>query len=484
MKSAPKAKSAQGLRVPFAYSGAGILIEPSAAEEGGVFRCPGCNGGVRRRRSSRGRLHFYHRDPRDEQETCGETALHLAAKAILEKSNTLRLPELRLSIPSPTEGPVNVYPGGTFVIEKAELEVSLENRERVVDVVLSGNASPPLGQKVYIEICVTNPVIGERKNWFRKWNVPAVEISLCRLKDLEFNALNAALNHPANQRWIHHPNYRTILAEAREALRLSEDEHRKTVAAQAARDEAKRRQKQETLERRQRLQARVYEEFRAKHLPPSEDHARKNRWDRQLRLIKENQFPIALAIAATHPYSLQPESRWIIKQRASADSPSVWLMPCIKALAYGAPYSIADLSTVRDLARRAEIGDADAFHLLASEIDVDAVTAELANRGRNIARDVAERQHFRSAKQIEVENEQYQLAKKSAAAINGQNRLRENARRKAGMDIDRIERWVPCSVCFDKKSVRWSKEEKIPNEVTCHCTNAVPVPNDILEKDV
>lgn len=485
MKPVKIAKSRAALKVPFAYTEGGVLIEPGVAEGGAAFRCPGCNGEVRRRRSSRGRLHFYHRDPRDERESCGETALHLAAKAVLGKIESLRLPELRLPVPTPSGGPVRVYPGGVFDVDKAELEVSLENGERVVDVVLTGSASPPLASpKIYIEVCVTNPIIGERKAWFRKWQVPALEISVCHIEDPALGAVQEALNQAANQRWIHHPDHKAALADAREKLRLADEEHKKKIAAQRAREEIKRRQKQEALDRRNRLQAKAYDNFRTKYLPEEDSAGREARWKRQLREIKREDFAIALAIVSTHPFSKQPESRQIIKERAAAGSPAVWLTPCIKVLAHAAPYSVADPSTVCDLARRARISDADAFHLLSLEIDVETVTTQLASQGRQIAKAAADRERATREHQKDVVNERYDRAKAAAAAINAQNRLTENARQKSGHVVTSIERWIPCPTCFDKKSVRWSTDDTQPGQVTCNCTNILRVPADIVEKDI
>ena len=213
---------ALGDSIPFALSKIDQrLYEPRAVPLGkncGCI-CPGCRQPVYAKHCMSGKRapHFAHA-PGSDCATGFETALHLAAKQLIEARGVLAFPELIASIKIIDD---------TGHIHKPEKQVVAAGRRALSKVVLEqtlGQIRPDvrvdaegLGA-VLVEVAVTHFVDEHKLDQVEKAGIAAIEIDLSALRDTTFAALEVALfDDPTGTRWLYHPE----MDKAKQALHAS-----------------------------------------------------------------------------------------------------------------------------------------------------------------------------------------------------------------------------------------------------------------------
>jgi hypothetical protein len=161
--------------------------------------------------------HFAHA-PGSDCATGFETALHLAAKQLIEARCVLAFPELVASIKIIDDtGHIHkpekqLVAAGCRSLSKVVLEQTLGQIRPDVRVDAEG-----LGA-VLVEVAVTHFVDEHKLDQVVKAGIAAIEIDLSTLRDTTFAALEVALfDNPTGTRWLYHPE----MDKAKEALHAS-----------------------------------------------------------------------------------------------------------------------------------------------------------------------------------------------------------------------------------------------------------------------
>jgi len=214
-----------GDSIPFALSEADKRVyEPRAVPLGKNCGCvcPGCRQPVIAKHCMSGKRapHFAHAAGYD----CAsgfETALHLAAKQLIETRGVLAFPELIASI--------KVWDDMGHVHEPA-LQLVTGGLRRLCNVVLEkslGQIRPDLRVDadglgtVLVEVAVTHFVDDRKLKQIRHMGIPALEIDLSMCRDATFAALEVALfDKPSGTtKWLYHPGLAEAECRLRESLR-------------------------------------------------------------------------------------------------------------------------------------------------------------------------------------------------------------------------------------------------------------------------
>ncbi len=234
------------LKLPFGLKD-GRLVEISEVERGlGCgCSCPGCGSKLVARKGEQKVAHFAHyQNP--ECEHGFETALHLAAKSILEQRREIRLPELwhdmgRFGRQQLTEA---CFPKVTAVTVERRLG------DIVPDLLLDFN-----GQKLLVEIAVTHFVDAEKLAKIKALGISTIEVELgAFLKEgLDFLLLENILVEQVEQKqWKFNARLGELLLKRQQELEAEEKEQEEYNRRQ--RQEWEVRQRKEMEEKAQREQ--------------------------------------------------------------------------------------------------------------------------------------------------------------------------------------------------------------------------------------
>jgi hypothetical protein len=169
-------------RLYFARAETGAVVQVQDVQRGLACQCTclGCGGHLVAKQGSKVVWHFAHEQPAD-QRSCGETALHLAAKAVLLTLPAMWLPPAEWSLPSlhdstGRELPVLAHGAGQMVtIGSVELELGQRSALGAVrlDALLTTSVVP-----VGVEVLVTHAVDETKKAALTALQLPALEIDL------------------------------------------------------------------------------------------------------------------------------------------------------------------------------------------------------------------------------------------------------------------------------------------------------------------
>lgn len=195
------------LHVPFGLR-EGRLYEPLQVESGlhCGCACPGCGARLVARHSPSGRVasNFAHYAGA-ECATGFETAVHLAAKQLIDDRKMLFLPVLVARAPGTGIG------GKDFGREVLLRPEGVRNLNAVLVEEDLGPIRPDLlvfigRQKVLVEIAVTHFVDEVKLSCIQALGMPAVEFDLSELREMTFEALENALFTDAQRaKWVWHP---------------------------------------------------------------------------------------------------------------------------------------------------------------------------------------------------------------------------------------------------------------------------------------
>ena len=197
----------RSLHIPFGLR-EGRLYEPSEVVRGLECgcTCPGCGAPLVARHSPLGKVvsHFAHHAGAD----CAsgfESAVHLAAKQLIADWHEVYLPVVRAHVSG-----VGVS-GATFSGHKLLSPAGLTTLSSVRVEEPRGSIRPDLlvalkGQEVLVEIAVTHFVDDVKLARIRLLGLPAVEIDVSGLREMNFEALkNALFTEAQKSEWLWHP---------------------------------------------------------------------------------------------------------------------------------------------------------------------------------------------------------------------------------------------------------------------------------------
>lgn len=190
------------LKLPFGIKD-GKLVEVSQVARGldcGCV-CPACGYRLIARKGDRTVHHFAHHK---SAECIGafETALHIAAKDILERHKKIRIPAVQAYIGVGYGEPIQLYSEQTIQFDKVFLEKRLD--DIVPDIVVEVSGKPLL-----IEIGVTHLIGKEKKKKLEHLNISTLEIDLSKLdRQITLTELEAILiDGIENKQWIHNSKH-------------------------------------------------------------------------------------------------------------------------------------------------------------------------------------------------------------------------------------------------------------------------------------
>ena len=195
-------------RVFFARGNDGKVVEVKQVERGLACQCIclGCGGRLVAKQGTKVVWHFAHEQP-SEGLSCGESALHLAAKAALQTLSSLWLPSATWRLESlhdilGREVPVNVVGAKRETgVSAVELEVSRACTDGGIrlDALLATTQGP-----VGVEIRVKHAVDEVKKSRLADLKMPVVELDLSRYVDecTTFEQLNVLLSRSAPRQLV------------------------------------------------------------------------------------------------------------------------------------------------------------------------------------------------------------------------------------------------------------------------------------------
>lgn len=195
-------------RVYFARNETGRVIDVQQAGRGLACACVclACGGPLVAKQGPKVVWHFAHAKPA-YQRSCGETALHLAAKAALQELPVLQLPGATLHLPSLRDSLgrellVHAHgPRRETAVVAAELEVHCTGPAG--DVRLDGLLSTSLGA-IGIEVLVTHAVDDHKSAKLATLELPVVELDLSDYVQscTSFEKLKTVLQHEAPRQLV------------------------------------------------------------------------------------------------------------------------------------------------------------------------------------------------------------------------------------------------------------------------------------------
>lgn len=164
--------TSSALRLPYGILD-GALIHVSQVSSGLACgcRCPACDAALVAKKGQLKLHHFAHAKDTDCASSV-ETALHLAAKAILETRKQIALPAVEAKLYSARHSSL-LAPEQTYSLDRVELE-------RRVGKIVPDVLAYVRGRAIAIEVRVTHAVDKPKTGYFRSLGLSAIEIDLSR----------------------------------------------------------------------------------------------------------------------------------------------------------------------------------------------------------------------------------------------------------------------------------------------------------------
>ena len=169
-------------RVYFARAETGAVVQVQDVQRGLACQCTclGCGGRLVAKQGAKVVWHFAHDQPAD-QRSCGETALHLAAKAVLQSLPAIWLPPAEWSLPSLRDSTGRELPvlahGASQLVAVVSVELEVVQRSTLGDVRLDALLTTSVG-RVGVEVLVTHAVDETKRATLAALQLPALEIDL------------------------------------------------------------------------------------------------------------------------------------------------------------------------------------------------------------------------------------------------------------------------------------------------------------------
>lgn len=176
----------------------GELVHISQVESGLACscQCANCNEILVAKRGLKRDNHFAHKSG-DTCKYATETALHLAAKEILNKHKEIRLPSAWIKF--------NTNRSGYQIASEKTVSIDSLKIERGIDGIIPDLIATVGGRELLIEVFVTHPVSDIKKEKIEDINRSTIEIDLSKApRDMHLEALtDLIINNVDNKKWIY-----------------------------------------------------------------------------------------------------------------------------------------------------------------------------------------------------------------------------------------------------------------------------------------
>ena len=161
--------------------------------------CPNCDGRLIARKGKQRAHHFAHASATDSCNKLGESALHLACKAVIEECGEMELPVVRYH-----DGKSGAYGSGQV---KAPTRVSFETvvQEQALGRIIPDITATVKGRTLCVEIKVTHGVSDGKALHYESLGQSAIEIDVSSLpRDASRDAIREhVVDGLDGKRWIH-----------------------------------------------------------------------------------------------------------------------------------------------------------------------------------------------------------------------------------------------------------------------------------------
>ncbi len=205
----------------FALNNEGRIVHVDEVPRGGECgcRCPQCDGPLIARQGEVRGWHFAHRQDAG-CEGAVETALHKAAKQLLQDESGLMLPGLLVS--ESCVAPSGTRHFGAAMIEPCWIDFDQVLLEPTVGQIRPDAIALQAGHSWLLEVCVHHAVDEAKRAAIAAIGWPAIEIVLDPRASEAWTP--EALRHHVvdrhdNKRWLHHPDRPALSDRAQEAAR-------------------------------------------------------------------------------------------------------------------------------------------------------------------------------------------------------------------------------------------------------------------------
>lgn len=298
------------------------MYSPTEVPSGKICRCicPGCKEPLiaRHAKLSDRVSHFAHA-PGSDCSTGVETAVHLAAKQLIEQERAVFTPlliarvEIQDALKQQHKQEKVIDKGGVKLLPVVRLE------ERIRDIRPDIIGTMEGGQDLCIEVAVTHFVADDKLAKIQKEGIPAVEFDLSGLREFTWASLRKALlEGSVPVEWLYHPEinrlkevwmgwYKPILEEAeKEAQRKAE-----ALEIQDEQQRAEWRRTEELYRQEAREKQRLERRERAKELARAEVFRNATEEEKRIRVCQSfnrDELPISLRaqVAGEQSFGVAP----------------------------------------------------------------------------------------------------------------------------------------------------------------------------------
>lgn len=167
--------------------------------------------------------HFKHYD-KVENESCFETAIHLASKNLFAQNKYVLLPNLKLFIKELGYS-TNIFKEKKFNIKEVYIEKQINDfrPDIFAEIIIEKNKKEEIVPLI-IEIAVTHFVDKEKTEKIEKSGISAIEISLRNVSRIcdEFDLWFELINSP-NIKWLYNRNEANLIKKRIEQIRIIEE---------------------------------------------------------------------------------------------------------------------------------------------------------------------------------------------------------------------------------------------------------------------
>lgn len=176
----------------------GELVHISQVESGLACscRCASCNEVLVAKKGQKRDNHFAHKSGNSCQYAT-ETALHLAAKEILDKHKKIRLPSVWIEF--------NANLGGYQIAGEKTFSIDSLKVEHAIDGIIPDLIANIGGHELLIEVFVTHPVNEIKRKKIEKIDRSTIEIDLSKApRDMPLESLTElVIDSVENKKWIY-----------------------------------------------------------------------------------------------------------------------------------------------------------------------------------------------------------------------------------------------------------------------------------------
>lgn len=263
----PHNESGTGSRVPFGIKD-GKMYEPRQVPIGKACGCicPSCKSPLVAKHALKGLVtpHFAHQ-PGENCLYGRESAIHLAAKQLIEEHRKLYIPDRTVRVYVVDEMGNGHSPQRTLISAGLKDFSSVRLEQNISDFRPDLVATTVNGNDLLVEIAVTHFVDDKKQKKIENHGTAAIEIDASKIPNLNFEALAKLLFEPSpHTEWLFHPRDESTKSALRERLNpvLESAKTKAKKRAEQLRKEAEKRKRDEEVERQR--QAKIEEKNRRK----------------------------------------------------------------------------------------------------------------------------------------------------------------------------------------------------------------------------